>query len=147
MKIICVTGTPGVGKTIFAKRLAKKKKLRYVPLNDILCKEGLCTSYHRSLKSYEIDVKKLRSFLRDFLHAMKKLGEGVVIDSHLSHEAPPSLVDGCYVLKCDINKLKRRLQKRGYSQRKIRENLDAEILDMCLIEAIDRGHHVKVVHR
>ena len=118
-----------------------------MPLNDILCKEGLYDSYNRSLKSYEVDVKKLRLFLRDLITAAKKLGHGLVIDSHFSHEAPPSLVDECFVVKCDLKTLKRRLQKRGYSQRKIRENLDAEILDVCMVEACERGHRVKVVHR
>ncbi len=145
--IICVTGTPGAGKTMLAKRIARQKKLRYVALNDILLRERLCDSYDRRLKSHEVDVKTLRLFLRRLITAARKMGDGLVIDSHLSHEAPALLVDQCVVVKCDLKKLKRRLQQRGYSQRKIRENLDAEILDVCLVEALERGHKVKVVYR
>ena len=41
--------------------------------------------------------------------------------------------------------LKKRLEKRGYSKQKIRENMDAEIFDVCLNEAKEEGHKIKIV--
>lgn len=142
-----MTGTPGCGKTQFAKKLALRKKLRYVPLHEILVKEKIYRSYDRRLQSYEVDVRRVRKLLRDLILVVRTLGEGLVIDGHLSHYAPPSLVDRCYVVRCDLRTLKRRLQRRGYSKRKIRENLDAEILDVCLVEALEAGHQVQVIKR
>src|SRR3989344_2311392 len=49
------------------------------------------------------------------------------------------------ITKCNIKELKKRLEKRKYSKQKIRENLDAEILDVCLIEALNNKHKVKVI--
>ena len=69
----------------------------------------------------------------------------LVIDSHLSHYLPARYVDLCIVTKTDLKKLKKRLEKRGYSAAKVRENMDAEIFDVCLNEAKEEGHKVKVV--
>ncbi|MBI5073371.1 AAA family ATPase, partial [Candidatus Woesearchaeota archaeon] len=69
----------------------------------------------------------------------------LVIDSHVSHYLPKKYVDLCIVTKTNLKKLKKRLQKRNYSKAKIRENMDCEIFDVCLIEAQEAGHRVKVV--
>ena len=143
--IICVTGTPGCGKTTYAKKISKKKNLRYVPVHDILKKEKIYEHYDRKYHSYVVDVGKLNKILIGLVKAARELGEGLVIDSHLSHYLPKRYVDECVVLKCDLKRLKRRLKGRRYSDRKIRENLDAEILDVCLVEAKEKGHKVKVV--
>ena len=143
--IICVTGTPGCGKTTFAKKLAKQKKLLYVPLNDILHKEKIYDSYDRTFHSYTYDEKKVQKLLTGLITAAWKMGDGLVLDSHLSHCVPRKYIDQCLVVKCDLKTLKKRLQRRGYSERKIRENLDAEILDVCLVEARERGHRITII--
>lgn len=56
------------------------------------------------------------------------------------------MVDMCIVLTCsDLKVLQQRLKKRKYSPQKIRENLDAEIFQVCLVEARERGQKVVVV--
>ena len=74
-----------------------------------------------------------------------KKTKGIIIDSHLSHYLPEKYADLCIVTKCDLRKLSRRLKKKGYSPNKVRENLDAEIFDICLNEAKERGHKVIVI--
>ena len=74
-----------------------------------------------------------------------ELIKGIVIDSHLSHHLPKKLVSQCIVMRCSLKTLVRRLQKKGYSKRKIRENLEAEIFEVCLQEARERGHAIKVI--
>ena len=69
----------------------------------------------------------------------------MILDSHLSHYLDKKYADLCVVVKCDIAILKKRLEKRGYNKKKIRENLDAEIFYVCLVEAIELGHRVVVV--
>ena len=54
-------------------------------------------------------------------------------------------MDVCIVTKCDLKELENRLRNKKYSKSKIRENMDAEIFDICLSEAKERGHKVLVV--
>jgi|SRR3989344_4665126 len=139
--IIIVTGSVGTGKTKIARAIAKKYNLNYLDLNELIVKNKLYENYDRKFKTYIVDVKKVNKFLIKLIKKEKNL----VIDSHLSHYLNKKYVDLCIVTKCDIKILKKRLEKRKYSKEKIRENLDAEILDVCLIEALDNNHKVKVI--
>ena len=57
-----------------------------------------------------------------------------------------SLISGkVIILKCELKKQKKRLEKRKDSKNKIRENLDAEIFDVCFEEAKELRHKVEVV--
>ena len=64
----------------------------------------------------------------------------IIVDSHLSHFINPKIVDFCVICKCKLKELKRRLKRRGYSEEKIRENLQAEIFDVCKEEASQLKH-------
>ena len=41
--------------------------------------------------------------------------------------------------------IKRRLEKRKYNKEKIRENIDCEIFDVCLTDALENKHKVIVI--
>ncbi|MFH1592305.1 MAG: adenylate kinase family protein [Candidatus Woesearchaeota archaeon] len=140
--ILVVTGSAGVGKTRVARALAKKYELKYIDVNALIKKNKLYDSYDRKFKSYVVDVGKLKKFLVDLVKKNKNL----VLDSHLSQYLDKKYVDLCVIVKCDIKVLKKRLEKRRYSENKIRENLDAEIFDTCLVEATELGHKVKVIN-
>ncbi|MFH0868046.1 MAG: AAA family ATPase [Candidatus Woesearchaeota archaeon] len=75
----------------------------------------------------------------------KEIKRGIIIDSHLSHYLPKKYVDLCIVVKCSLKELERRVKKKKYPKDKIRENLDAEIFDICLNEAKETKHKVVVV--
>ena len=57
-----------------------------------------------------------------------------LMDSHLSHFMDCS---GIIVLRCDPDVLAGRLRARGYSKKKVTENVQSEILDVILCEATD----------
>ena len=78
------------------------------------------------------------------LKSNKKI-KGAVIDSHLSHYLPKKYVNLVVVTKCNIGELNKRLKKRKYSEAKIRENLQAEIFDVCCSEAFEGKHKLIVV--
>ena len=44
-----------------------------------------------------------------------------------------------------IKELKKRLEDRGYSSLKVRENVDSEIFDICLTESMESGHKVFII--
>ena len=166
MKVIIVTGTPGTGKTALSVNLAKKLRFYYVDVNKVIRKYGLSESYDRKRKTKIVDVKKLNRALIKEVSSIKKypitkshikkskkvqknnnkkIKKGLVIDSHLSHYLPKRYADLCIVTKCNLKTLKNRLKKKKYSEDKIRENLDAEIFDICLNEAKENKHKVMVI--
>ncbi len=139
--IIIVSGTPGTGKTTFAKKLAKEKNYKYIDVKKLINEKNLSEGYDKKRDTEIIDTNKLNKALIVII----KENKDIVIDSHLSHYLPKEYIDKCYITKCSLPELKRRLEKRGYSKLKIRENLDAEILDVCRIEALEAGHNVETV--
>ena len=142
MKTIIITGTPGTGKTTIAKALARKLKYKYLNVNELIKEKGLRENYLRKLDTYEVDTKKLN---KELIKKIKKI-KHLIIDSHLSQNLPKKYVDLCIICKCDIPELKIRLKKRKYSKAKIKENINAEIFDVCLIEAIEKKYNILTVN-
>ncbi len=146
MGVIIVTGSVGTGKTTISKKLAKKLNLHYIDVNKIITKYNISEGYDKKRKTKIIDIKKLNKVLIREINNFKKIKKEIIIDSHLSHYFPKKYADLCLVTKCNLKVLEKRLKKRRYSKTKIRENLDAEIFDVCLNEAKENGHKVIVIN-
>lgn len=147
MKTIIVTGTPGTGKTTLAKKLSKKLGYEYIDVNSIIKENKLNEGYDRKKECYIVDIKKLsKSLIKTINSSKKEKKSGIIIDSHLSHYLPKKYADLCIVTKCNLKKLKSRLEKnKKYPKAKVRENLDCEIFDVCLTEAREAGHKTIVI--
>ena len=167
MRIIIVTGTPGTGKTTLSKKLAKKLNFHYLDVNNAIKKYDISEGYDRKRKTKIVDIKKLNKALikeinnynkktfnkyneklnsnKNNKKIVKNIKNGVIIDSHLSHYLPKRYVDLCVVTKCNLKELKNRLKKKKYSKDKVKENLDAEIFDICFNEAKENKHKILVV--
>jgi len=133
-RVIIVSGTPGTGKTRFSRLLARKLDIDSIDMTRFAKQRNLIKSYDRRRRTYVVDEGRLRRELKRYLTNLKKkaLVEGHYADSVV----PTRLVDAVFVLRCDPRVLKDRLKRRGYPQAKIRENVEAEILDICLNEAV-----------
>lgn len=142
MKVVIITGTPGTGKTSLAKFLAQALNFKRLSLNQLVDRQKLCEAYDKKNRCRLVDLKKLIPLLIDIIKESK---ESLIIDSHLSHKIPKEYVDLCLVTKTDLKVLHQRLEKRRYPKQKIRDNLDAEIFDLCLTEAQEAGHKVMIV--
>src|SRR3989344_843297 len=138
--IIIVTGSVASGKTAAARKIAKQKKLRYIDVNKLIKDNKLYSYYNKKDRTYVVDVKKLNKFLVKLI----KKEDNLVLDSHLSHYLPGKYVDLCIVTKCSLKELKRRLEKRKYPAEK-KNNMECEILDVCLVEALENRHKVKII--
>jgi adenylate kinase len=116
MKIF-ISGTPGTGKTEIANWLGKKLGLRVIHVSDIT--EKFSAGFDKQRDTSIVDEERISEYL-------KKMDD-VVVESHL-----PLDMDGfCFVLRCSIKELKKRLEGRNWKKEKIEENLQAEIFNIC----------------
>ena len=136
MKLIIITGTPGVGKTNASRMLARKIKAIHIDLNEIVMNEKLIIGYDRIRKCSIADFGKLSRKIEEMV---KKLGgKTTILDGHYTVlVSNPDMIDYVFVLRCDPEELENRLKNRGYPQKKIVENVMAEILGTCLSDSID----------
>jgi len=121
---VAVTGTPGVGKT---SACAKVKSLPVYHVNDLVDMFGAVAGYDRRRRTREVDVRKLA-------REVQRMEGDMVLEGHLSHMLGPDLA---IVLRCSPAVLERRLRRKGWPERKIRENVEAEAVDVVLIEALE----------
>ncbi len=129
MPVIAITGTPGTGKTSVSAEL-RSRGYEVVDVNEHLRKYSLLGERDEARDTYSVDMDALN----DSLEIYRKKDGIVFLDSHLAHECDCSRI---IVLRCDPHILAGRLEKRGYSPAKVRENVQAEILDVILCEAAD----------
>lgn len=83
-----------------------------------------------SRDTYEIDTEKLSKSLEIY----RSKNSLMFIDSHLSHFLDCDMI---IVLRCNPTILAKRLNLRGYNKNKVCENVQSEILDIILYEAIE----------
>lgn len=125
MPLIAMTGTPGTGKTSAAERL-RQRGYEIIDLNAFIAENGLLGEEDAERDTREVDIDRMRTAFskRDKLSA--------VVEGHLSHFLGCDIV---VVFRCHPDVLAERLRARGYPESKVRENVQAEILDVILCEA------------
>lgn len=125
---IALTGTPGTGKTSLA-RMLRKQGFPVVDLKRFVARHGGVVGLDRARKSRIVDPERVGRLLRRLHGADSRL----VLESHWSHAIPG--VDAAIVLRVRPHALERRLRARGWSERKVIENAEAEALGIILEEA------------
>jgi adenylate kinase len=133
-KAILVTGTPGVGKTTISHKLASKLDALYIGITELVKKQKLITSVDEERKTLIADTEKVSKQLQEIL---AKAEGSIIIEGHYAVDVVPKKdVNTVFVLRRDPRELKGALEKRGYEEKKLWENLAAEILDVCLWDAL-----------
>ena len=122
---IAVTGTPGVGKTSACSRVRKPPVYHVNGLVELF---GLANGYDRKRRTKEVDVRKLAKAID------KGIKGDMILEGHFSHMLGADLA---IVLRCSPKVLERRLRKKGWSDAKIKENVEAEAVDVVLVEALE----------
>ncbi len=127
--IIALSGVPCSGKTTVAKYLSKMLAINLVELNSLVKKKNIFAGYDSKRRCKIVDLGRLK-------REIKRMGGDVLIESHYSHLLDPGFV---IILKCAPKDLIRRMKKRRWTKRKIEENIEAEIMEICKSEVVDRG--------
>ena len=133
--IIALTGTPGTGKSSVCSYL--KKKYRIIDLNWLIKNEGLNTGRDEQRGSFIADMDALQKRVDELITHETTT---VIIEGHLSHLLKG--LDVVFVLRTRPSVLTRRLGLREYLPEKITENIEAEALDVILIESVEQHHKV-----
>ena len=141
-KLIIISGTPGTGKSTIAlkllKYLKKQPKLKQLTITRLDIHDhykNISTKYNRSLRCYDIDLKKFETLINQ----QKKENNILIVYTHIAHLLPKKLVDLAIITTCpNLKKLETRLKTRKYQKSKIRDNLDSEIFQTCLYEASEK---------
>jgi len=125
---IALTGTPGTGKTTVASLLP----YRVIDINALV-KEGLNLGVDPERGCLEADMDALEQRLN-----VMDTGELTILEGHFSH----FFASWAIVLRLSPEVLRERLELRGYSKEKIKENLEAEALDLILAESVENCSRV-----
>src|SRR5881628_3559822 len=125
--LVAITGTPGTGKSSACDVLAKRGYV-VVDLDEIARREGLIVGRDEKRGTDEVDVDALREGLRI-------PAKVAFLKSHYSHQMDVNLA---VVLRCRPSVLRARLEGRGWPPEKVRENVEAEAIDVSLQEAVAR---------
>jgi adenylate kinase len=134
-RILILTGTPGVGKTVLAKLIAKRTGFRFLSLGDLVKREGLHKGFDRRARSYIINEPAVRKRLEDYFEDHRT--KGVVFETHsigsFLHRTRGMVV---IVLRLDPVALAKRLRARNWPREKIWENVEAEMIDVSLYDSL-----------
>jgi adenylate kinase len=139
---ILITGTPGAGKTSLASQIAEMTGMNLINIGDLVKEKGLHDGWDEEFQCYTLNEDKLCDELEPILGA--ETG-GNIVDFHTASFFPVRWFHLVLVLRASTSTLYTRLEKRGYAQNKIDENMEAEILQVCLDEARDGWNEEQVV--
>ena len=119
---LALTGTPGVGKSTISSLLAE---IGYqVETMEMLAERLECIGdVDPEDGARPIDIEDLKVQIKTEWNSEQM--ESTIVDGHLSHLLP---VDCVVVLRCSPSVLRDRLVGRSYSEQKISDNVDWEIL-------------------
>ena len=128
---LILTGTPGTGKTAVASLLVEKGYI-VVNIGELVKEKKLFDFFDKERDSYVINDVKLNAVLTKLIEENTS-SYPLVIDGHVAR-LPPLLVSKCIVFRCSIRNLRQRLVVRGYSDSKIDENVEAELMEVILTD-------------
>ncbi|KAJ6639581.1 Adenylate kinase isoenzyme 6 like [Pseudolycoriella hygida] len=129
---ILITGTPGTGKTTLSKELAKRFGFEHLDISTFAKENDFVEEFDDEYECAVLDEDKLL----DHLEPIMEKG-GKIVDYHSCDFFPERWFDVVYVVQCDNSILFDRLTARGYNEKKIKSNIECEIFQTILEEAMD----------
>jgi len=132
-----ITGSPGVGKHTITKEISKILNLPVFDINQIAKEKNL---FETTDETNDVDVDKLEKIIKE------KISQPSLIVGHL---APYVLASGqiekIIVLRKNPYDLIQIYQNRGYSKKKIKDNIGSEALGIILYDSLTKFGKDKTV--
>ncbi len=119
-----ITGTPGVGKTTVSDLLEEE----VLDLNEFVMEKGLTEDKDKEMDSFNVPIEKMKKAYEE------DAPKHDIVEGHLSHHLGLSPT---IVLRCSPEELEERMEDKDWSESKVQENLEAEVLDVILVEAAE----------
>ncbi|KAG1665072.1 hypothetical protein FOA52_012491 [Chlamydomonas sp. UWO 241] len=131
---VLVCGTPGTGKTSLCEAVASALGPGYTLINvgKWVKDKELHAGWDDEFQCYVLDDDKVCDAMEDVME-----DGGCIVDHHGCDLFPERWFDLVIVLQTDNTILYDRLQGRAYSEKKINENVECEIMQVVLEEAHD----------
>uniref|UniRef100_A0A183BQK4 Adenylate kinase isoenzyme 6 homolog n=1 Tax=Globodera pallida TaxID=36090 RepID=A0A183BQK4_GLOPA len=139
---VLITGTPGTGKSTLAKKVAENVGFEHVDSASTIKENNFFADYDAQLDTHVLDEDAFLDHLEERFGADEG---GLILDYHCADMFPKRWFDLVVVLRCATESLFDRLAERGYSERKRRENLEAEIFGV-LSEEAKQSYDEAIVH-
>ena len=134
MASILIGGTPGTGKTMVAKVLGSRLSVEVIALGELADKSGCISAQDKARNTGIIDEDCLVETIIKLVDDKK---ERFVIEGHYIDLVPSSAVQWVFILRTHPETLVGRLTSRGYKDEKVNENVEAEVLGVCQLDALD----------
>jgi adenylate kinase len=121
-----------VGKSSLVSRL-RRRDVRVLPIDDFLGTRGVVAGSDRRRGSKVVVTDVLSRVLAARVAAAEP---PVLVEGHLAHHV--AACQGAIVVRLNPRVLARRLRRRGWGPEKVRENVEAEGIDLILQECVAR---------
>jgi len=135
---IVITGSPGVGKHTIAEEIERTWKIsELIDINKVAIDAGLV---EQGQDAFDVDVNKLKKHLEPIVSDIPRLhsmgSTGLVVGHLASYVIDVKHAHPCIVLRKNPYKLLDIYKKRGYTEKKMKDNLGSEILGIITNDAI-----------
>lgn len=141
-KVIYLLGVPGTGKSSVGRELIGILEGECVDVSELVLGRGFYTTFDRQRATHVADVRRVREFLAQ--RAISPKGY-LVVSSNFAVLVPGASDFFVFLLRCSPLVLMNRLRERGYDDKKISDNLIAELIGLSLDDACATFGSRKVV--
>ena len=158
---ILITGTPGVGKSALCRALMKTdpESVQWINIGSFAKENDLLGDFDEAYQCHELEEDKIVDELEMTMQRMpkgkatvtsnarKRSCKTVLIDHQVTDFFPERWFDIVFVLRTDNTTLYDRLGEngRGYSGKKLQDNIECEIFQTILDEAKE-SYKEEIVH-
>lgn len=142
MSVILIGGSPGTGKTKVASILGAKLSVQIISLTTLADKAGCVSMKDKVRNTGIINEDCLVDAIINEVEATRKR---VIMEGHYIDLVPSGSVEIVFILRTHPAILRERLTERGYTESKVNENVEAEVIGVCQLDALDSFGEAKVI--
>jgi len=129
---VLITGTPGTGKTSLSEQVAEALSMKHVDVGALIKEKNLHDGKDTEFDAFILNEDKVCDELEDTM-----MQGNNIVDFHTCDFFPERWFDMVVVLRTDNEVLYPRLESRGYAPNKLSENIECEILQVVLDQAME----------